>query len=145
MKKFKYEEVPVSFAHCTNTSCPLQDHCLRALALKAMPADRLLVTIINPAHTHEGEDCPHFLTDKPVAFAIGFTGMRNKMTGEQYQQFRKLMISHFGEFNYYNYRKGRRPIPPETRAVIDSFLREVGASTKISYDREEKHLNWGEL
>ena len=47
MNKIDHKEVPGCFLHCINADCPMAEHCLRQIAMQALPKDAIGVSIVH--------------------------------------------------------------------------------------------------
>ena len=76
MNKIKYKDVPGCFLHCIQSDCKMANHCLRQLAMQALPDDYKGVTIVNPKLTKLTGDCKFYRSDEPQVYGKGFTNMQ---------------------------------------------------------------------
>ena len=49
--KINYKDVPACFTHCIQADCQMANHCLRQLAMQALPDSERAVRILNPQLT----------------------------------------------------------------------------------------------
>ncbi|MCQ2292916.1 MAG: DUF6078 family protein [Bacteroidaceae bacterium] len=142
MKKVNYDEVPMAFGQCTSQSCPMRENCLRSLAWQAVPKDVRLVTIINPALTQEGENCPLYSSPVLVTYARGFLGMQQNMLTRHYTAFREFLCKKMGRNHYFDCRKGLVLITPDEQTLIRQALAKVGADPDLAFDAYEDGFLW---
>ena len=141
MNKINYKDVPGCFLHCINADCPMAEHCLRQLAMQALPKDEMSVRIVNPQITEPSEKCKFFRSDEPQVYAKGFTNMQKHMLPSQYAEFMGRLQSKFGRNPYFERRKGEKLCPPSEIKVIKGVLKEIGLE-HLEFDAYERHLNW---
>lgn len=141
MNKINYNEVPYGFMHCLEADCPMANHCLRQMAMQAVPKNQISVPIINPQLPEQSENCRFYRSDEPQVYARGFTNMQKQMLPGQYDTFRYRLIGKFGRNPYFERRKGARLCSPSEIKVVKSALKEIGLE-HLEFDAYEKHLNW---
>lgn len=141
MNKINYNEVPYGFMHCLEADCPMASHCLRHMAMQAVPKNQISVPIINPQLPEQSENCRFYRSDEPQVYARGFTNMQKQMLPSQYDTFRYRLIGKFGRNPYFERRKGARLCSPSEIKVVKSALKEIGLE-HLEFDAYEKHLNW---
>ena len=141
MNKINYNEVPYGFMHCLEADCPMASHCLRQMAMQAVPKNQISVPIINPQLPEQSENCRFYRSDEPQVYARGFTNMQKQMLPSQYDTFRYRLIGKFGRNPYFERRKGARLCSPSEIKVVKSALKEIGLE-HLAFDAYEKHLNW---
>lgn len=141
MNKINYNEVPYGFMHCLEADCPMASHCLRQMAMQAVPKNQISVPIINPQLPEQSENCRFYRSDEPQVYARGFTNMQKQMLPSQYDTFRYRLIGKFGRNPYFDRRKGARLCSPSEIKVVKSALKEIGLE-HLEFDAYEKHLNW---
>ncbi len=141
MNKINYNEVPYGFMHCLEADCPMASHCLRQMAMQAVPKNQISVPIINPQLPEQSENCRFYRSDEPQVYARGFTNMQKQMLPSQYDTFRYRLIGKFGRNPYFERRKGARLCSPSEIKVVKSALKEIGLE-HLEFDAYEKHLNW---
>ena len=96
MKKIDHKDVPYGFMHCINADCPMAEHCLRQMAMQALPKDEMSVRILNPQIVKPSEKCKFFRSDEPQVYGRGFTNMQKQMLPGQYDTFRYRLQGKFG-------------------------------------------------
>ena len=51
--------------HCIQADCQMANHCLRQLAMQALPDSERAVRILNPQLTKAAEKCEFYRSDEP--------------------------------------------------------------------------------
>ena len=143
MNRINYKDVPGCFLHCINADCPMAEHCLRQIAMQALPKDEMSVRILNPQITESSENCKFYRSDEPQVYAKGFTNMQKQMLPSQYAEFMGRLQGQFGRNPYFERRKGARLCSPSEITVIKDVLKGLGLE-HLEFDAYEKHLNWSD-
>ena len=141
MNKINYNEVPYGFMHCLEADCPMASHCLRQLAMQAVPKDQIGVLILNPQLPEPSDKCKYYRSDEPQVYGKGFQNMQKFMLPGQYDTFRYRLIGKFGRNPYFERRKGARLCSPNEVRVVKAALKEIGLE-HLEFDAYEKHLCW---
>ncbi len=121
MNKINYNDVPGCFLHCIQSDCKMADHCLRQLAMQALPDDYRGVTILNPKLAKPMGDC--------------------YMLPGQYDTFRYRLQGKFGRNPYFERRKGERLCSPSDIKDVEAALKAIGHE-ELKFDAYIKKLNW---
>ena len=119
----------------------MAEHCLRQLAMQALPDDYKGATIINPKLTKPTGNCEFYRSDKPQVYGKGFTNMQTKMLPGQYDTFRYRLQGKFGRNPYFERRKGERLCSPSEIKEIEAALKAIGHEELI-FDAYVEKLNW---
>ena len=143
MNKINYNEVPYGFRHCLEATCPMASHCLRQMAMQALPKDEMSVIILNPQMTKPSEDCRFYRSDEPQVYGKGFVKMKQEMLPRQYNEFMYRLIGRFGRTGYFERRRGERLCSPKEIAEVEAVLKDVGLE-HLKFDAYEKHYNWND-
>ena len=141
MKKIAYKEVPYGFIHCLEVDCPMAEHCLRQIAMRALPKGELSVRILNPQIAAPSENCRFYRSDEPQVYARGFKNMQKQMLSGQYDTFRYRLIGKFGRNPYFERRKGERLCTPKEMLEVKAVLKDLGLE-HLEFDAYEEHINW---
>ena len=141
MNKIDHKEVPGCFLHCINTDCPMAEHCLRQIAMQALPKDAIGVSIVNPQRITPSENCEFYRTDEPQVYARGFVKMKQEMLPRQYNEFMYRLIGKFGRTGYFERRRGERLCSPKEIVEVEATLKDLGLE-HLAFDAYEKHYNW---
>ena len=141
MNKINHKDVPYGFMHCLEADCPMAEHCLRQMAMQALPKDAIGVLILNPQITESSEKCKFYRSDEPQVYGRGFKNMQKQMLPGQYDTFRYRLIGKFGRNPYFERRKGAQLCTPSDIKEVKAALKEIGLE-HLEFDAYEKHLNW---
>ena len=141
MNKINHKDVPYGFMHCLEADCPMAEHCLRQMAMQALPKDAMSVHILNPQIVKSSQKCKFYRSDEPQVYAKGFTNMQKQMLPGQYDTFRYRLIGKFGRNPYFERRKGAQLCTPSDIKEVKAALKEIGLE-HLEFDAYEKHLNW---
>ena len=141
MNKINYKDVPYGFRHCLEATCPMASHCLRQMAMQALPKDEMSVIILNPQMTKPSEDCRFYRSDEPQLYGRGFANMQKQMLPGQYDTFRYRLQGKFGRNPYFERRKGARLCSPSEVEMVREVLKELGLE-HLDFDGYVKRLNW---
>ena len=133
--------VPGCFLHCIQSDCKMADHCLRQLAMQAMPDDYTGVTIVNPKLTKPTGDCEFYRSDELQVYGKGFKNMQKHMLPGQYDTFRYRLQGKFGRNPYFDRRKGKHLCSPSNIKEVEAALKEIGHE-ELKFDAYVKKLNW---
>lgn len=140
MEKFNYNEVPRNFGHCCEKECVMSDRCLRAVAWKHISKETAVVNVVNPAQTDKEGNCRFFKDAGKVFFAKGFRNMQKKMYPEQYAEFSRMLMMHFGRNAFFVRRRGEMLMSPSEQEIVRKALNECGAKANMDFDDYvEKH------
>ena len=141
MNKINYKDVPYGFRHCLEAACPMASHCLRQMAMQALPKDEMSVIILNPQMTKPSEDCRFYRSDEPQLYGRGFANMQKQMLPGQYDTFRYRLQGKFGRNPYFERRKGAKLCSPSEVEMVKEVLQELGLE-HLDFDGYVKRLNW---
>ena len=141
MNKINYNEVPYGFMHCLEADCPMASHCLRQLAMQAVPKDQIGVLILNPQLPEPSDKCKYYRSDEPQVYGKGFQNMQKYMLPGQYDTFRYRLIGKFGRTSYFERRRGERLCSPADIEVVKKVLSDIGLP-ELEFDGYQKQLNF---
>ena len=119
----------------------MAEHCLRQMAMQALPKEAIGVLILNPQITESSEKCKFYRSDEPQVYGRGFKNMQKQMLPGQYDTFRYRLIGKFGRNPYFERRKGARLCSPSEVEVVKEVLQELGLE-HLDFDGYVKRLNW---
>lgn len=132
---FDYSLFPYTFAHCLNGECLRADKCLRRQVALRMPKERGFVTVLNPKHVEpSGEDCTCFVPDQPQQYARGITHLLDRVPHNDAIIIKQQMINHFGQTNYYRFKRKERLVKPNEQAYIKRLFHNRGVTTEPVFD-----------
>ena len=60
------------------------------------------------------------------------------------EELRSSLVSQFGLYNYYRYRRGEFLMTPEIQETITRIASEQGTETPLVFDGKEERTYWGE-
>ena len=141
MSKINYDEVPGCYLHCSNADCKMANHCLRQLAMQALPDDQTGVTILNPLITQAGEGCEYYRSNELQVYGKGFKNMQQKMLPGEYSTFMYRLQGEFGRNAYFDRRKGARLCSPKEIKKVEAALKAINHE-ELKFDAYVKKLNW---
>ena len=143
MNKINHKEVPGYFLHCINADCPMAEHCLRQMAMQALPKDEMSVRILNPQIVEPSESCRFYRSDEPQIYARGFMNMQKQMLPRQYAEFMGRLQGKFGRNPYFERRNGTRLCTPKEMLEVKVVLKDLGLE-HLEFDAYEEHLSWAD-
>ena len=141
MSKINYDEVPGCYLHCNNADCKMACHCLRQLAMQALPNDQIAVTILNPQITQTGEGCEYYRSNELQVYGNGFKNMQKKMLPDEYSKFSYRLQDEFGRNPYFERRKGARLCSPKEMKEVEAVLKAINHE-ELKFDAYVEKLNW---
>lgn len=141
--EYDYQLLPETFAHCLNEQCERADGCLRRQAALRMPAERGIVTIVNPAHiTPTGEDCSYFKADCLLRFARGITHLLDQVPHSDAVVIKQQLLSHFGRTHFYRFWRKERLLSPGQQEYIRQLFLKRGISGDPVFDEYVEQYEW---
>lgn len=142
MPKTLSHEVPDRYALCLHENCSCASACLRRIAYESAKERFTYLCVLNPDHCVPGESCSYYRDSAPVTYARGFKGMQARMLPVQYQQFRNLLLHHFGHNAFYECRRGECALSPEEQELVYQALMQAGVTEKLPFDSYEEGVRW---
>ena len=141
---FDFSQVPYTFGLCAAENCPQAATCLRHIALKHAPANRVFLPIMNPNRIKSIKEnaCKHYCSNEKIRFAKGFMCTINALTVRVANSFRYRMMSLFGRKNYYLKRKGELTLTPAEQRQFIAVAQEMGVFQKEYFDGYVEEYNW---
>ena len=140
---FDYSQVPFTFGMCAAENCPQASTCLRQIALKHAPANKVFLPIMNPNHIKGiKEKCDYFCSNEKVRYAKGFMCTINALTVRVANTFRYRMIGYLGRKNYYLKRSGKLALTPAEQQWIINTAKELGVIQSEYFDSYIEEYNW---
>ena len=128
---------------CLNWMCEQREHCLRWQPQEYAPKDRLLLTSVNPRHRDVAKGrCPLYLADEKVMLAKGMVQFYDEMPRKVEERIKGLLIATYGRTIYYEYRNGKRLIPPKMQAYIREVCQHCGWTKEPQYDGFVEDYAW---
>lgn len=135
-------KIPWHYSRCVSQKCPLSQTCLRSIAFRNLTSEDAEVTVVNPSLTSEDAGCRFYHSCTPVRFAYGLTLLQQKMFPQQYEQFSRTCIRHFGRNSYFRRRRGEREMPPEEQSYIIALARKLGVPEPVEFDSYRVFTDW---
>lgn len=142
MARKHYTDMPESFAVCSHADCPRAAQCLHQTAYGEQMERCEIVRLINPGRCTKDSDCPYYRDAAPVAYAFGFSRMKQHMYPAQYLTFMSVLKARFGHNPYYERRRGDIALPPGEQRIVLDALRQAGVTEDLEFDRYEYSINW---
>jgi hypothetical protein len=134
-KKFDLSTVPSNFAHCTNSQCLREKHCLRRLTIGYIPPSRAVYTILNPEATKpDGSNCTFFIDKEPQLYAVGITHLLEALPYAIATTVKGQLIQHFGKTAYYRYQRKEKGLSPKNQEYIRRLLLKHGITSPLQFD-----------
>ena len=132
------------YAVCCVEGCPLREQCLRWKVGQAMPATKEFFTCVNPKGEGVGtEHCPHHRKAVKVRMAKGMTRIfTDDMPKRVEPGVRNTLISRQNRSYYFEYRNGKRLIPPALQQEIRDLFREYGWTQEVEFDYYVEEYEW---
>ncbi len=144
MNKIDFDEMPASFTLCTRKDCERHGTCLHWLAYDQHP-------VMERAHFYDArwfdqnggtEACTHYADSTPIEYAAGFEHIFDEMPKVKADMLRKSLLSYYGDFTYYRYRRGEYLMSPNVQEHIIATAKELGITTPIQFRRKECRICW---
>ena len=129
---------------CFAEACPLRERCLRWLVGQQMPATRDSYTCVNHRQKDVGtEHCPHHRPAQKVQMARGMTHIfSDDMPKRVEPGVRNTLIARHNRSYYFEYRNGKRLIPPALQEEIRQLFRDYGWTGSIAFDGYVEEYEW---
>ena len=129
---------------CYVESCPLREQCLRWLVGQETPVSETYCTCVNPHGAGTAtESCPHHRPSQKVAMAQGMTRIfTDDMSKRLEQGVRNTLIARHNRNCYFEFRNGKRLIPPSTQEEIRQLFRQFGWNGDVTFDGFVEDYEW---
>lgn len=138
------EKARSGYCVCYAADCPLRDGCLRWLVGQQMPATVDTYHCVNPRS--EGvatERCRHYRNSQKVRFAQGMTHIfTDDMPRSLESAVRLGVIGQSCRTYYFEYRNGKRLIPPAMQDTIRQLFRNNGWAGEVNFDHYIEDYDW---
>lgn len=138
------EKAASGYAVCFAEACPLREQCLRWLVGQQIPATQKYITCVN--HRQEGvgtEHCPHHRSARKVQMAQGMTHIfTDDMPKRVEPGVRNALIARQNRSYYFEYRNGKRLIPPSLQKEIRQLFRDFGWTEPVEFDGYVEEYEW---
>ena len=144
MKHIDFTGMPVHFTFCHREDCEHHANCLHWLAYVQSPAkERSFFFDPRWIDANGGtSQCPKYLDSEPLTYARGFKHIYDAMPKAKAALLRQRLLQHFGDYNYYRYRRGEYVMSPEVQQVIRDTAAELGIDTPITFTEELQLHCW---
>ncbi len=138
------EKATKGYTVCYAVQCPLKDHCLHYLVGQQMPDTQSCYHCVNPHYQGVGSaKCPLFRKSEKVQFAKGMMHIFNADMPRRVEPFvRNRLIANHCRTYYFEYRNGKRLIPPAIQDEIRNLFREAGWNEEVSFDSYIEDYDW---
>ena len=138
-----FREKAKTYVPCFSVSCPLREHCLRALVRPYTPQDRFVTLSVNLAQPDaETEQCFMYRNDQPVRMAVGIEPVYHDIPGWMERSIKSSLIQRYGRKRYYEYHNGTRPLPPSEEQHIRALLRSSGWTQEPQFESYVEEYMW---
>lgn len=129
---------------CYAENCPLRDGCLRWLVGQQMPQTAETYRCVNPNFKGVATaECPQFRNAQKVRFAKGMMHtFTDKMPRSVEPAVRTGVSCRTCRTYYYEYRNGKRLIPPAMQETIRQLMRDNGWTGDINFDSYVEDYDW---
>jgi hypothetical protein len=140
---FNYRNVPKGFGLCFMAQCPQADTCMRRQVTPIIPSNQRMVEIINPSLVNpDGNQCPHYLADETVRFALGLTHLYDKLEYDKAVPLKQAIISYMTRNTYYRCWRKERLITPEEQTHIRRLFKHYGVDKEPEFDEYVERYSW---
>lgn len=129
---------------CCVEGCPLCKQCLRWLVGLQYPETELFITCVNAKHETVGtEHCIHYREAQKVMMARGMTRIFNdEMPKKVERGVRNALIERYNRTYFFEYRNGKRLIPPKMQEEIRQLFRDCGWNEEVEFDGYVEAYDW---
>lgn len=142
MLKKDFTSTPATYLVCIHSDCPLAATCLHQMAYAEKVKTDERLHLINPTLCAKDASCKYHRDCKPVRYARGFTNFQKRMYPDQYSDFMALCVAHWPRNQYFERRRGDRPLSPNEQQFILKTLKQVGVTEDFEFDSYEPIINW---
>ena len=127
-------QIPPSFSPCFLNECPKTDTCLRFLAGKHIPDDKLGGLAIYPTVLKK-DTCPCYKAIRVIHAAYGFNTLFKDIKLKDDTPLRNRIKAHVGGRSaYYRYHRGELLLTPEQQTWIIDLFRHYGYTEDLHFD-----------
>ncbi len=138
------EKAASGYAICFAEQCPLREHCLHFLVGQQLSDSQSLCHCVNPHYQGVGTaQCAQFRNAEKVQFAKGMMHIFNPDMPRRVEPFvRNRLIANHCRTYYFEYRNGKRLIPPAIQEEVRNLFREAGWNEEVSFDSYVEDYDW---
>ena len=127
-------QIPPSFSPCFLNECPKTDTCLRFLAGKHIPDDKLGGLAIYPTILKK-DTCPCYKAIRVIHAAYGFNTLFKDIKLKDDPPLRNRIKAHVGGRSAYDrYHRGELLLTPEQQTWIIDLFRHYGYTENLHFD-----------
>lgn len=137
-----HSHVPVNYAHCLETDCPLGARCLCRLAADCLPDDLEQFYAVNPRRVRHNEQCPYFRPAVTVRMARAFTRAIGSVPMANIPKVEQAMTALYNRSYYFRMRRGEYLLTPQQQEQIARTLAKYGAAQPVEFDAYEDAIDW---
>lgn len=140
---FDFSKVPGWYTFCFNSACPLHEQCMRFFAGTYVPKKVLSARCVLPHALQDGK-CRWFDKIQVVTMALGFSHLFDQVLKRDYTMMRKRLTAKLiGPRQYYEFKRGDRPLSPEQQEMIRRVVRSFGYEWEVPFDRYFQAYRFG--
>ena len=138
------EKALSGYTVCFAEQCPLKEQCLHWKVGQQMPDTRSCYYCVNPHYQGVGtEQCQLFRKNEKVKFAKGMLHIFNNDMPRRVEPFvRSNIIGRHCRTYYFEYRNGKRLIPPAVQEEIRDLFRQAGWQEEVHFDSYVEDYEW---
>lgn len=127
-------QIPPAFIRCFQSDCPQAETCIRFLAGKHVPADKICGHAVFPT-ARTGSTCKMYRPTRIIRAAHGFTALFANVKQKDDTPLRRRIMEYLGgRSTYYRYHHGERLLTPEQQEWILSLFRQAGYTEELRFD-----------
>lgn len=121
---------------CFADQCPLHDDCLRWKVGQHLPTDLKACTCVNPRFEKiMTEECPMYEPAHKQRFAKGmYYIFTDDMPVRVINFVRDALVAKYNRTYYFEYRSGKRLMPPAMQEEIRELFRRAGWTQEVKFD-----------
>jgi len=143
-EKIFAERAKTGYTLCFAEQCPKRERCLHwrvGRHLTGTWSDYRCINLLYP--NVATESCPCFRSAEKVKFAKGMTGIFTDDMPQRVEKFvRHTLIARKNRAYYFEYRNGKRIIPPSLQEEIRTLFREAGWYGEVNFDGYIEDYEW---
>lgn len=138
------EKAQEGYMVCFAEQCPQHEQCLRWKVGQVMPDTVGRYTCVNPHHKEAGTaQCQEYRPAEKLRMAKGMTHIFNDdMPRRVEPAVRKELNKLFCRTYFYEYRSGKRLIPPALQEEICEIFRNAGWDGEVCFDGFVDDYEW---
>ncbi len=139
------KKIADGFLVCHGEGCPVRERCLRWKAAQLMTGAVRFYNCVNPHHEEMGDEhCRMFRTSEQVQMAVGMTRIFTEdMPMRLVSAVRSALKEKYHRTYFFEYRNGKRLIPPAMQEEIREQFRKNGWKEEVCFDKYVTGYDWG--